>query len=132
MTRKLSPLAVAALTGALGFGTTPVWPGGNSEHRQNQDQITMEQSREGRNQTQMDESWNGKTETEMSSQQSSGVETTGQLDDQTMAQLGAKDDSSERSSTIYEGTSGESQAEFGRSADSEMSSNHFPETSPVS
>ena len=130
MTRKLSPLAVAALTGALGFGTTPVWSGGNSDHRQNQDQITMEQSTEG--QTHIDENWNGTAETEMSSQQSSGVETSGRLDDQTMAQLGMKDDSSEPSSTTYEGTSAESEGEFGRSADSDVSSNNSAETSPVS
>jgi hypothetical protein len=80
----------------------------------------------------MDENWKGTAETEMSSQQSSGVEATGQLDDQTMAQLGMKDDSSERTSTTYEGSSAESEAEFGRSADSDVSSNNSPETSPVS
>ena len=80
----------------------------------------------------MDQNWNGTAETEMRSQQSSGIETAGQLDEQTMAQLGATDQSSGRSSNTYDETSAESQAEFGKSADSEVSSNNFPETSPVS
>jgi hypothetical protein len=58
----------------------------------------------------------------MNSQKSSRIKTTGQLDDQTMAQLGMKDESSERNSATYEGHSPESEADFGQSADSEGSS----------
>lgn len=167
MRRKLSPLAVAALTGALGFSTTPLWSGSNPEHGQNRDRMTMEQSPENRDQTQIDGKWTGTAGNEMSSQQvrevqealkqqghdpgtidgvldaetqaaiqsfqqSSGLEATGQLDDQTMAQLGVQEHSSERSSADYERSSAESEGRsgnFGSSVDSEATSTHSAESS---
>jgi len=52
---KMAGMGTPALTEALGLGTTPVWSGGNLEHRQNHDQMTLEQSTQGREQTQVDE-----------------------------------------------------------------------------
>jgi len=170
MTRKLSPLAVAALTGALGIGSTPLWAGG--QHR---DQMSMEQSPELRDQTQINGDWSGTAGNEMSAQkvsaqkveevqqalkqqgydpgpidgvldaetqaaiesfqQSAGLAATGQLDEQTMAQLGIKEHSSEQGSAQYEGSPTESDdrsARSGSSSDFDSTSTHSAESSPTS
>ena len=165
MTRKLSPLAVAALTGALGIGTTPLWAGG--QHR---DQMSMEQSPELHDQTQVNGDWSGTARNQMSAQkveevqqalkqqgydpgpidgvldaetqaaiesfqQSAGLAATGQLDEQTMAQLGINEHSSEQGAARYEGGPTESDDRSARSrssSDFDSTSTHSAESSPSS
>ncbi len=133
MIRKSSVLAVAALTGVFGFGTTPLWSGSNPEHGQSGDHMSMEQTPETRDQTQLNGNWSETAENEMS-QRSSGLEATGQLDDQSMAQRDVNEHSSE-SSAGYEGRSAESEersASLESSDDSEATSTNSPVYFPSS
>jgi murein L,D-transpeptidase YcbB/YkuD len=133
MTRKISPIAVAALTGALGLATTPLWAGSDPERGHYRQRMTMEQSPEIADQTQMNSNWSGtagnqitshkveevqealkehgydpgpvdgvfdaETEAALQSfQYSSGLAATGQLDAETLARLGVRERSFERSS----------------------------------
>jgi peptidoglycan hydrolase-like protein with peptidoglycan-binding domain len=151
MTRKILPLTVAALTGALGFSATPLWS--HPQHAQNRDQASMQQSWENRDQANMNGSSVKTAGTEMKSkdvkevqqalqreghdpgpingimgpeteaalqsfQQSAGLEATGKLNDETMAQLG-----------IYHFSEKGALSSGGRSTDSERSAGMYGESS---
>ena len=169
MTRKTSPLTIAVLTGAVAFGATPVWSGGDSEHGQGRDHTSMQQPSENRDQTAM--GGNSTSASEMKSQdvkevqeslkqgghdpgpingvlgtqtqaalrsfqQSSGLQPTGQLDQETVAQLGIKEQSSGQSSASYGESSAGSEERStsfrGNSTDSEQSGTNSAESSSSS